>query len=825
VYARSLISGLRAAKRSFCLLFSDVQSAYYQTCRQLLIGSTSTDSLLISVLERRGLQPAVTALPLAKFRGEPLLDVADLPELVLRALQDLLQATWQKVKGCGLLTHAVLGTRPGDPLADALFSAILASFLHEATTELLTHGLLPQVALEWPLERNPPLEAGWTGTAGADTWADDVAIPVCAASASALQPALSQTVEILTRQAAAHGLTFVFDRRKSAALGFPAGPGAAQALVPDAEQRIRVPFMSPTGEPGSVEIVPAYSHLGVLIDGARAPRQEIRLRAGQVSGVLREFANKLFANPRFPLGLRAHLLQSLVVSKLCYGAGVLPLHHRAATGAWHRAYLRIARAALADRTSDPVFRHHTALLGCLNWPSPPMKLALLRASVLERLVLYAPACLWAVLQQEYAATKASWGALVDLDIRLVAGILHSGEVPGTFPVLSQAVAQQPGLWVRLVKAARRRQQSSFEAHTPALRLRQQAQIAARRAGLRELVAQPVLDFACCLCLATFVTRKALAVHLAKVHQQFRPARHFAHGTRCRACLKQYHTRTRLVEHLRRVPRCLNLLVLVYPPLSIAEVQDLDSAEILRRKAAQKVPWKQQLLPRPVTQLAGPRPFHSTWQPAVARQHIVEHQEPTAASTFSVEAELARLRHKDCAVQWCFAGIWEGPRPPGRAVCLTAAYPAGAPCPPEVRRLCDQGSPFCQPLLESLLEDLTLDTCPRVCLYVGSVPPRDPADSQRLHQLLQLTAFLALAGDLCIWAWVDEAAWSQELRTEWQLLLWAHPHRAGLFAWPTIPESECQERANTKQGGTAAGKSGENEGRGGNRSATADAPEA
>ena len=85
-------------------------------------------------------------------------------------------------------------------------------------------------------------------------------------------------------------------------------------------------------------------------------------------------------------------------------------------------------------------------------------------------------------------------------------------------------------------------------------------------------------WACDSCTRTFASRKALATHAGRVHGYRRVMKFYAVDDVCNACCKIYHSRQRLIEHLKFVPTCLEVLQACFPPLEDDKVQELDQLD-------------------------------------------------------------------------------------------------------------------------------------------------------------------------------------------------------------------------------------------------------
>ena len=89
-----------------------------------------------------------------------------------------------------------------------------------------------------------------------------------------------------------------------------------------------------------------------------------------------------------------------------------------------------------------------------------------------------------------------------------------------------------------------------------------------------LASQPKLcvsssgDFACPDCPKVCTSAQSLAAHRFAVHKVVNPARAYAHGTHCKACLVEFWERPRLAMHLKATnSKCFPALSCNITPLS------------------------------------------------------------------------------------------------------------------------------------------------------------------------------------------------------------------------------------------------------------------
>ena len=81
------------------------------------------------------------------------------------------------------------------------------------------------------------------------------------------------------------------------------------------------------------------------------------------------------------------------------------------------------------------------------------------------------------------------------------------------------------------------------------------------------------------------TKQALAVHRTRKHKLCHVSHFYVSGTVCPTCLIQFHSRFRVLEHLRdRSSICLDHLMKADPILSLEETQILDKTIPLESKS-------------------------------------------------------------------------------------------------------------------------------------------------------------------------------------------------------------------------------------------------
>jgi hypothetical protein len=110
------------------------------------------------------------------------------------------------------------------------------------------------------------------------------------------------------------------------------------------------------------------------------------------------------------------------------------------------------------------------------------------------------------------------------------------------------------------------------------------------------------------CEQSFKSRQASAVHRVRKHS-FRQMSHWlVEDTSCPACLKEFWTRHKALEHLQeKAPRCCAYIALTAPRLSDARVDELDEDARQYAKSMNTVGSRRATALRTAIRLSGPLP--------------------------------------------------------------------------------------------------------------------------------------------------------------------------------------------------------------------------
>ena len=270
--------------------------------------------------------------------------------------------------------------------------------------------------------------------------------------------------------------------------------------------------------------------------------------------------------------------------------------------------------------------HSYRVLRDAGAPSPTLALAHARAGFLSRVFQHGPTALLAVLWDHWVMhPSSSWLAQLAADVEHVSLFLPSvsSVLPRAdiVPALLEAYQEDHQWWPRQVQAAAKVFAADLEVWVT--EHNKDSEVATVP------VAPAATPYPCYLCQSSFPLRKHLHAHLARTHQVYSPARHYALSNTCSACLRMYPNIKQAQQHLKSSPNCLKRCLYLHPPLTPLQFRALEAPAVLQAKRVLKGQWKsyQGLQPSArALQTFGPR------MPTAAERHADPPVPPSDSDT-------------------------------------------------------------------------------------------------------------------------------------------------------------------------------------------------
>ena len=568
-------------RQAAAILFVDIKAAYYSVVKQLFHDTTQPDgcTATAALFGRLGLPKTALEDFVNTIQDTNLLADSSVPETLQCFVMATISNSWFQVPGSSSVCEPQTGTRPGDPLADLLFSYAMSQILFEVYCEL------GRIGCVCPEEGLPP------GT----TWADDTCVLLAGESATIdnrVAVAFSVMHQVLQR----HGLTPTYGPGKTAAMISYRGKDSAK--FHRRRYRAKKPLLPCLVEHGNsvqLEVVLTYRHLGSIVDGDSL-LPEIKTRGALALQACKPLSRSCLANEKIAVARRQQILSAVGVSVLLHNTGAWRRLNEQEFAAWTASVWKLYSCMLRSEPHADFHRRtieHVALIAGNFSPLALLHMARLRlfASLLASPDDLLPAAIELNYDSIGEEKKRSWFGCVQEALKWVRAT--TGEF-GSFDALRSLVPQDlvyahPELALDLRRALRR----AKKAHLVHLQmlvdlsdaddwLKDTMLTAGWTCPLLKCDKQARERYGCPDCGARFKGEAHLATHRQRVHGTLVAARRFVTTTKCPACKKNFHTRPRVIKHLQyHSLRCLPWLLLHGDPISTDLARSLDEADAVK----------------------------------------------------------------------------------------------------------------------------------------------------------------------------------------------------------------------------------------------------
>eukprot|EP00435_Cladocopium_sp_Y103_P031350 s1240_g7.t3 len=551
-------------KRPSALLFIDLQEAFYRVVRPLVTESVITDELLAMTAQRIGLAPGFLH-DLHQALGEPCaLRAAQVPEHLRRAISALHQDTYFKLPFQEDRVITQLGSRPGDSFADIIYGYLMARVLKKFEDDMTARGILLSVPLQEGLQLDVDSEASSSVPFVGPCWMDDLCICLQAESNHQLEQHVGTASGAILDLFKSHAMTPNLKPGKTALLVTPRGPGTQRfkerlfgSTAPD--------YWRVLGEHHSYDIpvVRTYTHLGGQVHFSTQIKKEIKARFAVAHQAFNKHRKLLYQNQLFSMDKKRELFQSLILSRLLYGAETWVLLDVKTKMQLHGGILALCKRLLglphdSHLTDDEVLYQ-------VGLPSPTDLLRQKRLRYLGSLYSVGSTACWGLLNQD-----RDWLLLVRDDFRWMWAQLQNccslGDPDSHLPRWLEIIRWHRSYWKRLIRRASQhsigRQAREFYASEAQMRFLHRLETAGWLTFPRPHGESPQLlgHYGCMSCRTSCRSLGGEGAHMNRAHGVVHPVRTLIGSTQCGACLREYYTHGKLKMHLIRSAECRRALI-------------------------------------------------------------------------------------------------------------------------------------------------------------------------------------------------------------------------------------------------------------------------
>lgn len=568
---RSFQQSAVAMKCSCSLLFADLKAAFYTVAKPFLTA------------DGRDREQVVELFKIMKLPPDALADFVEAIEEGILVPQNqghlqsiigaMLKHTWAKAPGAPDFLLPQTGSRPGDPLADALFGFLMSKALKRIDDRCRAEDLIQDAC-------------------SAVAWVDDAVFQLRGSAANIVEKTRS-IARILHEEMTRIGMKLNYGTGKTEVVLTFAGKKAVQHSQEFYQQQGgKLIFCNEYEGCLAVRVVEHYKHLGGYITKNQSLHPELRTRGGQMAQQLKAIKRTVLANPELPIEKRRILLHALGTSVLTLHVGVWRPLQQCEWQKWH-GLVRGLYQHLQGRLEDGTVPHKT--IEELSFEAAgPMPLALLylrRLRVFVQLVkALQTSMLQMILHNAEVAKDLAWVSGVQGAIAWLKMQVDDKIWIADLDALMDAEAwwRLHGRWhevKRLVQKAQKMHLLRNQMCMDAMHHKQRHDALLKEAGWtfsgeeEHPVEQAV---SCDQCGKTFQRNAALSVHQHKAHGLRVAARRVAVNGQCGACRRNYHTRPRLILLLQYGnTMCLTHLLRHGPVVSEDAANALDQQDVAK----------------------------------------------------------------------------------------------------------------------------------------------------------------------------------------------------------------------------------------------------
>ena len=364
--ARLFHEAMRRRNAPSALVFLDLSEAFHRVARPLVHGGELCPEHICGIVGALGLSPEVVPRLQTYVTQQSLLIKAGASAWTGQILREFSQDSWfvhGTLEGTAIVRS---GTRPGDNLADMVFSFLFAEILHSLRRQFAHAGL--RLTLPWQddwLCAEPQAD----GVSGNQhdacpvdvTWMDDLALLVTADRAEDLPLKVAAVATATITECVQATLLPNLAQGKTEAVLSLRGPGskAVRASVFRGSDP-SIQLHSTIWPAARLRVVPKYKHVGGIIEANGGLDKELKSRIGGAWAAFRQRKRQVFMSPAVTHREKSILFTSLIESTLYYGVGTWPNVDDHVEDKLQGALVGMARLMLRPTYSIEEARHGTS---------------------------------------------------------------------------------------------------------------------------------------------------------------------------------------------------------------------------------------------------------------------------------------------------------------------------------------------------------------------------------------------------------------------------------------------------------------------------------
>ncbi len=555
------------------VLFVDAVSAFYSVVRGLVMDLDVSDGAIAYLFSSLSMPPAAIHELAAKLQEQPILAGLDVHPHLHRQVAEMHQNTWFSVQGIQPIAQTERGSKPGDPFGDVVFNFLMARIVRGISADLEQAGIGFKFDVPVDVLGIPPC----TESAPDVSYVDDLALKILPPSPQAALPQLAVAIGIVVDGFGSHGIRVNLKPNKTEAIVSYNGKGS-KAVSKAFFRRLEdpLPFSSRIFGPLLLRFVQVHPHLGGRIHHRNCMVPEVMFRAASSVSKDLPVRKTIFRNRALHHRTRVMLASSLLLSGLRFNCGIWSSFNARATTVFGHRYVSIFRGPTGLVNSQDRHATNSDVLAAADVNSPVEFIAAERLRYYWRAVHHGQRSVLALVAA-LDDTRRSWTMLMRDDIAWFSAFVGPKD---DFPMDNELLTVNSFLhatsntkWKATINRLAKKMRLYRRIDVSVKRFHDDFMGTALHAGLPAYIVQPprVTEFSCQLCDFACFSLQGLNAHKKAKHGVLHPANAFIIGSRCRACLVEFHSRNRALRHAKAAKRCLPVLQAWYRPAPLAPV--------------------------------------------------------------------------------------------------------------------------------------------------------------------------------------------------------------------------------------------------------------
>ena len=561
--SRAFIRWKKRLGQPTALIFLDLTEAFYRVVRPLALGGSLSDDQIASMACKLGLSDDALHTFHAQLQNPCALEAAGASPVVQRFLQALHADTWFRLGTQDDVVHTSIGSRPGDCYADVVFGFLWSQVLRAYELELVHHGILEEIPCQEFPNLYPSLlpDAGSTAFLG-PTWMDDLNVCLAADTNPGIERKAGVALSLLLDKCREFHMEPNLRKGKTEVMFTFRGHQSREFRRKYFSTSQCLPVVCERGI-SQVAVVSRYLHLGGQLHHRTADGVEITRRLAIAHQAFSSHRKILFQNRTIEWTKRQDMFSTLVLSKLMYGLESWTLSSQQSKLQFSQGVLKLYRRLL----KLPPDYHITDLdlLIQVGLPAPDELLRCCRLRYFGTLHNCGPAAQWGLLQEDH-----EWITLLQDDLAwLWSQVEHTSDLGNPtdhYPVWKDLLIFHGGYWKKLIKRGLAHAVAQRANYGTALRMHHDVgRLLLDEGWVTDLpmcsaAADPPVAYGCLTCKRRHLTHAGEQVHMFRCHGRVAPARFLFDETHCPSCLREYHTRAKVLSHLRTATHCRQVLL-------------------------------------------------------------------------------------------------------------------------------------------------------------------------------------------------------------------------------------------------------------------------